>query len=122
MPAPWLPPGMGSLFSGISQTIASVVRISDAIEEVFWSAVRATLVGSIAGCCPPGQHHASLDMSLRRAADIGLHGAFLVETHPLYRDGTDVPALEDRDGERFTTAGSPLHLRTPKSVFRIHPP
>ena len=34
-------------FSGISQIRASVVSIRDAIEEAFWSAVRATLVGSM---------------------------------------------------------------------------
>src|SRR5450759_194697 len=48
--------------------------------------------------------------------------AVLVETHPLYRDGADIPTLENRGGESSTTAGSPLHLRIPRSVFRIHPP
>ncbi len=42
----------GAFFSGISQISASVVSIRDAIEEAFWSAVRATLVGSMT----PGLH------------------------------------------------------------------
>src|ERR1017187_1929880 len=47
-------------------------------------------------------------------ADIGLHCALLVETHPLYRDGTNIPALENRGGESSTTAGSPFHFRDPQ--------
>ena len=45
------PPGIGgaaSFFSsGISETSASVVRRSDAIDEAFWSALRTTFAGSI---------------------------------------------------------------------------
>ena len=46
MPPPW---GIGDSFlsSGISETIASVVSRSDAIDEAFWSAERTTLVGSM---------------------------------------------------------------------------
>ncbi len=44
---PW-PPGAGAgFFSGISQIIASVVSISDAIDAAFCNAVRVTLVGSM---------------------------------------------------------------------------
>ena len=46
---PGPPAGIPDSFfsSGISHTIASVVRSSEAIDEAFWSAVRTTLVGSM---------------------------------------------------------------------------
>ena len=50
IPPPMPPPGgIGcfSSFSGISLTSASVVSMSEAMEAAFWSAVRATLVGSM---------------------------------------------------------------------------
>ena len=55
-------------------------------------------------------------------ADIVFHYAIFVETYPLNRDGTDIPALKNRAGETFPAAGSPVHFHTPTSVFRIHPP
>ena len=39
--------GASFFFSGISATTASVVSMSAAIDEAFWSAVRTTLVGSM---------------------------------------------------------------------------
>src|SRR5260370_41655192 len=71
-------------------------------------------LGIRSGRCPEAQGGA-----YSVPADIGLHCALLVETHPLYRDGTNISALENRGGESSTTAGSPLHFRTPRSVFRI---
>src|SRR5271170_5475953 len=47
MPPPWAAPWLASFFSGISETIASVVSIRPAIEAAFWSAVRVTFVGSM---------------------------------------------------------------------------
>ena len=43
------PPGDGASFfsSGISETSASVVSSSEAIDEAFWSAVRTTFTGSM---------------------------------------------------------------------------
>jgi len=48
MPPPW-PPGIGGSFfsSGISETSASVVRSSEAMDDEFWSAERTTFAGSM---------------------------------------------------------------------------
>src|SRR5262249_29651503 len=48
-PMPPGPPGDAASFfsSGISDTRASVVRSSDAMDEAFWSAVRTTFTGSM---------------------------------------------------------------------------
>ena len=54
------------------------------------------------------------------SADLGNQGAILAETHSLYRDGADIPALENRAGEGCLTAGSLHHLRTPTSEEKAH--
>jgi len=53
-------------------------------------------------------------------ADLALDCATLLEAHPLHRDGADVPSLENGAGKNITPANSPIHIRTPSSVFRIH--
>src|SRR5919201_4169738 len=46
-PMSGIPPAPTGSFSGISATIASVVRMFLAIEAAFWSAERVTIAGSI---------------------------------------------------------------------------
>ena len=53
-------------------------------------------------------------------ADIGLHGAIGVETDSFYRNRADVPALEHRAGNSFTTADRLAHIQTSRSVLSIY--
>ena len=48
----------------------------------------------------------------RVPADIGLHGAILMETHPLYRDSPNIPAFVNRAVETVVAAGCLVHIRT----------
>src|SRR5579872_5139269 len=54
--------------------------------------------------------------------DVGLHFAIIMEANPLYRDRAYIPTLEYRAGRSLAVTGKPVHIRTPRSAFSIHPP
>ena len=103
-----MPPPIGafsSFSSGISETSASVVSRSDAIDAAFCSAERTTLVGSMT----PASTRFSYSSVERVEALVGLHLAHLRDDDRALEPGVagDLPerllerAADDRDADRL---------------------